>query len=75
MWSARSSWCRVNVWNGILATWIGELKAAEWDKSQQLGAYNDDLLKLMGGSEFTVVSGGQLAEHAETAQSDAIVIP
>lgn len=47
MWSAQSSWCRVNPWNSLLGVYLGEFLQADWAKRGFSGAYNDDLLKLV----------------------------
>lgn len=75
MWSSRSSWCRVNPFDERLATMFGEYLAAKWTASGLGGAYNDDLLKLVGSAEYAVATGGALIELNYTASSDQIVEP
>jgi len=62
MWSAQSSWCRVNPWAEITGLWLGDHLKQEWTSSGLSGAYNDDLLKLVGPTEYTISNGGQLQE-------------
>ncbi len=62
MWSARSSGCRVNVWNEDLGRYIALWMRKTWTELGLVGAYNDDLLKMLGASEFPITKGGKLAE-------------
>ena len=75
MWSSRSSWCRVDPTNTVLSHWLGQLLNATWSMSGLGGAYNDDLLKLVGPAEYNITLGGQLAEWGEKANSTALVAP
>ena len=75
MWSAASSWCRVEPSNPYLAQWLGEHLNASWSESGLGGAYNDDLLKLVGPDEYTIASGGGLAELPYPANSTSLVVP
>ena len=69
MWSSHSSWCRVNPWSPDLGNWLGDYLKQEWADEGQSGAYNDDLLKLVGPNEYVLLSGGQLAEANYTVNS------
>ena len=62
MWSQRSSGCRVNVWNSNLVTFLADYWTNSWAQSGLQGAYNDDLLKMLGPSEFPLSKGGHLIE-------------
>lgn len=62
MWSARSSSCRVNVWNEDLSRYLATWMKKTWNEQGLQGAYNDDLLKMLGPSEFPITKGGHLAE-------------
>ena len=63
MWSARSSGCRVNLWNTNATTYIANYLKYTWKKQGLQGAYNDDLLKMLGPEIFSLTYGGQLAEY------------
>lgn len=75
MWSSSSSWCRVEPSNVQLAQWLAERLNETWHVSGLGGAYNDDLLKLMGPAEFRVVRGGALDGYQHRANSTEIVVP
>ena len=62
MWSARSSWCRPNLFHPRLGQYLGEGYKQSWQSGRLSGAYNDDLYKLLA-TEFDVVSGGRLLEY------------
>ena len=51
MWSPASSWCRIEPSNERLTMWLAEHLNQTWDAQGMGGAYNDDLLKLMGPAE------------------------
>lgn len=70
MWSARSSWCRPNLFNPVLGQLLGAYYKQTWQREGLAGAYNDDLYRLLQ-NEFTPVSGGQLAEFSGQLVSDA----
>jgi hypothetical protein len=69
MWSSHSSWCRVNPWSPDLGLWLGDYLKQEWANEGQSGAYNDDLLKLVGPNEYVLFNGGQLVEANYTVNS------
>ena len=75
MWSAASSWCRVEPSNEQLTVWLAEWLNETWGAQGMGGAYNDDLLKLMGPAEYNVVSGGALEGYAHRANASALVVP
>ena len=62
MWSQRSSGCRVNAWNEDLHRYIAKWNFKTWTEAGLQGAYNDDLLKMLGPSVFPITKGGKLAE-------------
>jgi hypothetical protein len=72
MWSAQSSWCRVNPWAVITGLWLGDYLKGHWAERGYGGAYNDDLLKLVGPSEYNILNGGQLQEQAYAVNSSEI---
>lgn len=60
-----------NPWNPDLASAMGAYYVTAWAEQGLSGAYNDDMLKLIGPEQFKVVSGGSLAEQpAMTVHSD-----
>ena len=61
--------------NVQLAQWLAERLNETWHVSGLGGAYNDDLLKLMGPAEFRVVRGGALDGYQHRANSTEIVVP
>jgi len=75
MWSATSSWCRVNPYSVRLAQWLGGYLNNTWTAAGLSGAYNDDLLKLVGPEEYVVVRGGMLSEIDFRANSSELVVP
>lgn len=68
MWPG-TCWHRVNfldsTFNKLHAQWYLE----DWQQQGLSGAYNDDMAKLLGGNQFTVVSGGEVRELAMMAGS------
>ena len=75
MWSPASSWCRIEPSNERLTMWLAEHLNQTWDAQGMGGAYNDDLLKLMGPAEYNVVSGGSLEGYTFRANSSDLVVP
>lgn len=75
MWSHASSWCRVEPTNERLATWLAEYLTATWQARGMGGAYNDDLLKLVGPSEYNVMSGGSLEGYRQRVNASELVVP
>ena len=75
MWSPASSWCRIEPSNERLTTWLAEYLNQTWHAQGMGGAYNDDLLKLMGPAEYNVVSGGSLEGYTFRANSSDLVVP
>lgn len=61
MWPG-TCWYRVNLaneaFNELHASWYHY----DWQRQGLSGAYNDDMAKLLGKNQFTVVSGGRLSE-------------
>lgn len=58
MWSETSSWCRINAFNPdaglVWSTYLHD----EWGKQGVSGAYNDDMIKLVGRRTFTLSTAG-----------------
>ena len=75
MWSQASSWCRIEPSSERLTTWYAEYLNNTWHAKGMGGAYNDDLLKLMGPDEYHVVRGGALAGYSHRANASALVVP
>lgn len=76
MWNQRSCQCRINVWNAYLKSFISEWFASQWSVSGQRGAYNDDLMKLVGPTEFTITVGGWIEEYPSAKiNSQDIITP
>ena len=75
MWSQSSSWCRIEPTSDVLAQYVADRLNETWHASGMGGAYNDDLLKLMGPEEYHVVSGGQLQGYAYRANATELVVP
>ncbi|PSU32142.1 hypothetical protein C9I99_19810 [Photobacterium lutimaris] len=63
MWPG-TCWYRVNfldnAFNKLHAQWYQE----DWQQQGLSGAYNDDMAKLLGDNQFTVISGGEVRELA-----------
>ena len=70
-----SSWCRVEPANAQLTRYLAEWLNETWSAGGMGGAYNDDLLKLMGPAEYHVVSGGQLDGYPYRANATELVVP
>ncbi|MEO2168518.1 MAG: hypothetical protein ABGY42_10440 [bacterium] len=73
MWSERSDWCRTNLFNATFRQEIGARHEALWNESGLRGGYNDDLFRTVGASEFSVVTGGAVAESPHRVDSDALL--
>ncbi|MCW8328080.1 hypothetical protein MD588_04595 [Photobacterium sp. SDRW27] len=61
MWPG-TCWYRINFanepFNNLRASWYRE----DWQRQGLSGAYNDDMAKLLGRNQFTVISGGKISE-------------
>ncbi|MGJ8671158.1 MAG: hypothetical protein ACSHXK_16865 [Oceanococcus sp.] len=63
MWAASSSWCVANLFDPTLREWLADWLTEDWEQSGLKGAYNDDLFKTVGQTQFDVVSGGLVTEQ------------
>jgi hypothetical protein len=61
--SLLNSGSRVNVWNSFIPTYLADYIIDDWDKRGLQGAYNDDLLKMLGPNDFPITRGGHLIEY------------
>ena len=61
--SLLNSGSRVNVWNSYIPSYLADYISNDWAQSGLQGAYNDDLLKMLGPSEFPIDKGGHLIEY------------
>ncbi len=71
MWSSRSSFCRTNVFDTHFRTFVSEYHRQQWQTSGILGAYNDDMFKLVGPDEYLVQSGGTTHELTNRIDTEA----
>lgn len=62
MWSPSSSFALTNLASPQYLSAISDYYQAEWAKLGLNGAYNDDTNRLMGKNQFTIYSGGTVAE-------------
>ena len=69
MWSQRSSGCRVNVWDSTLSSYLADYWTSQWQSTGLQGAYNDDMLKMLGAEVFPIDKGGQLIEFNGSVNS------
>jgi hypothetical protein len=70
MWSQSSSWALTNLASPQYLAVISDYYQAEWAKQGLNGAYNDDTNRLLGKNQFTIYSGGTVAELGLIAGSD-----
>lgn len=75
MWNSQSAWCRINVWNNALGAIMGQVWTSVWNTSNLVGAYNDDLFKLVGPTEYTLLTGGNILEYNQPINSTTIMAP
>ena len=69
MWSQESSGCRVNVWDSTLSSYLADYWTSQWQSTGLQGAYNDDMLKMLGADVFPIDKGGQLIEFNGSVNS------
>jgi hypothetical protein len=61
--SLLNSGSRVNVWNSFIPTYLADYICDDWNQRGLQGAYNDDLLKMLGPNDFPITRGGHLIEY------------
>ena len=69
MWDQNSSWSLTNLASPKLLMTLGSYYGEHWARQGLSGAYNDDTNKLLGRNQFTLYSGGNIAELGVIAGS------
>jgi hypothetical protein len=62
MWSSKSAWNIANLFDSDVRAVLKNATLEDWKNKNLAGAYNDDFFKLIGSNQFSVLSGGNLAE-------------